>query len=752
MGSFSSKKKGGTDTRSSSDTALAPIIAGTASSFKPNEIRELEVDEDFSILVSEYEGKFYAYGSRCPHYGAPLHSGVLVDGLIRCPWHGACFDIRTGDIEDHPGMACIPTYKTSRGHSGNILVHPENIGVTKIHRPLSKSTNPGKLMVVLGGGAAGLIFAKTLREQEYDGRILIISNDSHLPYDRTKLSKFPGISWEEVKLRSEEWYEYADLEIMLNTTVRFVNLGKKQVYVEGQNKPIVYDQLLIATGLRPRLPALAGEEMGSKQGATAGIVEGINFRNVLTLHSLKDSARIMEKTRGKTVVIFGAGFIGMELASSLQSHCESITILSRNPRPYGTILGESVGRMIQQRIIRKHPNIKFFGCEDIRKIQGDKVRKRVTGIVTLKGREIRCDVVIFAIGGIPCTDFLLNAYDTVEFGKAARKLPLNMSHEGYIPVNEYMKTADPNVWAAGDVARIPLNSVVAHQASVGHWGIAQKMGRLAALNVMGQTESIVDTIPFFWTQVAGISIRYVGFGENFNKSFIFGDLQDLRFCVVYRRESRIVAVCTANCDPIAAKVAFDMQDDVDWGERFPDYITEAFLHAPLVGESHAGIRFDDMEDSVVDYDSHTIRLKDLWVERHPKVFNSKHQHRDLEYRVVIPKSVMEQSNLIFKSHFNQSKINKDRERQIRQDKLWAEKKSSSKGNRKSQMMSRKSIKAVSSRPQTTNNPDEHLAQAIQRRNSKAQLDLSMRKSIAAINAAVVSMSKERIASANQESN
>jgi len=200
----------------------------------------------------------------------------------------------------------------------------------------------------------------------------------------------------------------------------------------------------------------------------------------------------------------------MELASSMQPIAEHITIITRDKRPYSAVFGEVVGRMIQQRIIGKHKNITFRSCDIVRQLNGD-AENKVTEVITLKKASIPCEVVVFCIGGIPATEFLLNPYRLRSWGidqRPTKSLPLNVTAKGFIPVNEFMQTSDPDVLAAGDIAKIPLNASVSQFAVVGHWGMAEKMGRLAAMAAMDKKESILDSVPFFWTVVAGVSIRY----------------------------------------------------------------------------------------------------------------------------------------------------------------------------------------------------------------------------------------------------
>jgi NADPH-dependent 2,4-dienoyl-CoA reductase/sulfur reductase-like enzyme len=198
------------------------------------------------------------------------------------------------------------------------------------------------------------------------------------------------------------------------------------------------------------------------------------------------------------------------------------------------VLGDTIGRLIQQWIIQKYgKKITFIPCDALKQIYGNK-NKEVTSVLTLKKRKINCDLVVFAMGGAPSTDYILpyRRRKEDEGFKFPHAPALGMNSAREIPVNEvfrfccnnqfscfcmhllsflqYMETHLINHYACGDVARFPCVAAVSSEAQAGHWGIAQKMGRTAALKMLGKNLSIYDTVPFFWTSVAGITVRYVG--------------------------------------------------------------------------------------------------------------------------------------------------------------------------------------------------------------------------------------------------
>lgn len=177
---------------------------------------------------------------------------------------------------------------------------------------------------------------------------------------------------------------------------------------------------------RPRVP------ISTKNG-----IIGTDLGNIETLYDLRDSRRIKEKSKGNVVVMMGAGFIAMEILPSLSLLARRVYVIHRSKRPYGITFGDSVGRVVQQHLLKKFGrNVRFICSDAIKKIYGN-AKKNVWKIRTLKKRSIRCDLVIFAIGGIPNTDMILPYKPQLE--NDGFKLPhepaLGMQG-GFIPVNE----------------------------------------------------------------------------------------------------------------------------------------------------------------------------------------------------------------------------------------------------------------------------------------------------------------------------
>uniref|UniRef100_A0AAR2KKS7 Rieske domain-containing protein n=1 Tax=Pygocentrus nattereri TaxID=42514 RepID=A0AAR2KKS7_PYGNA len=229
------------------------------SDLQDGQMKEVEVNHHKIVLVRN-EGKFSAVGGLCTHYGAPLIKGALVGNRVRCPWHGACFNTTTGDIEEYPGLDSLPTYKV-KVEDGKVYVTAGKQTLTKRVKEMSCRV-PGVCHTVLliGGGPASLQCAETLRQNNYGGRIIIVTKDEQLPLDKTKLSKAMNIEVEKILLRPSDFLQQHGIEVLKEKEVVSVNTEAKTVaFNDGTSQH--YDQLLISTGARARAMQCPGAEM-----------------------------------------------------------------------------------------------------------------------------------------------------------------------------------------------------------------------------------------------------------------------------------------------------------------------------------------------------------------------------------------------------------------------------------------------------------------------------------------------------------
>jgi nitrite reductase/ring-hydroxylating ferredoxin subunit len=220
------------------------------SEIKENELQTFDLG-DSKVLIVKQNGKISALGTKCSHYGAPLVTGALGDGRIRCPWHGACFDLASGDIEDFPGLDSIPCYNV-RIEKGQVFVRAKKSELNSGKRTkmmTKRDMNDKRVFVIVGGGPSGATCAENLRVKGFSGRIILITNETTLPYDRVKLSKV--MDADPVLLRTQQFYDDNQIEIMTGINATSLNPNDREITIDNGDK-IKYDKIYLATGSSAR--------------------------------------------------------------------------------------------------------------------------------------------------------------------------------------------------------------------------------------------------------------------------------------------------------------------------------------------------------------------------------------------------------------------------------------------------------------------------------------------------------------------
>lgn len=220
------------------------------SEIKENELQTFDLG-DSKVLIVKQNGKISALGTKCTHYGAPLVTGALGDGRIRCPWHGACFDLKSGDIEDFPGLDSIPCYNV-RVEKGQVFVRAKKSELDSGKRTkmmTKRDANDKRVFVIVGGGPSGATCAENLRVKGFTGRIILITNESTLPYDRVKLSKV--MDADPVLLRTQQFYDDNQIEIITGVNATSLNHNDREISIDNGDK-IKYDKIYLATGSSAR--------------------------------------------------------------------------------------------------------------------------------------------------------------------------------------------------------------------------------------------------------------------------------------------------------------------------------------------------------------------------------------------------------------------------------------------------------------------------------------------------------------------
>src|ERR1041385_9008083 len=262
------------------------------------------VGED-AVLLARRGTELFAIGATCTHYGGPLGEGLMVEDTVRCPWHHACFSLRTGAALAAPALTATACWRVER-RDGRIFVR-EKASATERRMPAKPrpTAGPPERIVIIGGGAAGYAAAEMLRREGFGGQVTIVSADVAPPYDRPNLSKdyLAGTAPEEwIPLRPPEFYIEKGIELRLGTTATGLDIAGRRVVLSG-GEALGFDKLLLATGAEPIRLQLPGAELPL----------------VRTLRSLSDSRELIARAKnGTRAVIVGASFIGLEVAAALR--------------------------------------------------------------------------------------------------------------------------------------------------------------------------------------------------------------------------------------------------------------------------------------------------------------------------------------------------------------------------------------------------------------------------------------------------
>lgn len=257
--------------------------------------KEFDIGDNTKVLLIKQNDTFSALSPKCSHYGAPLVNGVVSNGKISCPWHAATFCLATGDIEDFPGCDSLFKYEVKTKGS-DVLIRAKRADLTKKFRtkPLSSQCQKNVLtFVIVGGGPSGLQCADTLRQEGFTGRVVMVSEEDTVPYDRTKLSKAMNTKVDEIFIRSKEYLSAANIEIMLSKKVTKLDPKSKSIELNDGSK-VQFDRIFVGTGVRPMKLEVQGKEL----------------KNICYLRSHSDANYIANTGIDKNVVIVGTSFIG----------------------------------------------------------------------------------------------------------------------------------------------------------------------------------------------------------------------------------------------------------------------------------------------------------------------------------------------------------------------------------------------------------------------------------------------------------
>lgn len=288
------------------------VAVCNVSDLQEHDMKQFDFDENTKVLVVKQNNQIRAVGSKCTHYGAPLHTGVLGDGRIRCPWHGACFNIDTGDIEDFPGLDSLPCFKVEVEKDGQVMLRAKRKDLESSRRlknMVKRDPQNTLCYIIVGGGPAGAVCSETLRQEGFSGRIVMICKEQYLPYDRVKISKSSDIKIETIQFRKPEFYDEYGIETLMGTEATKVDCEAKTVFLSN-NTSIKYDKMFIATGCSASKPPIKGADL-------KGVVVVREYEDI------KEIGKIV--TPESNVVCLGSSFIALESAQSWAKKVKSVS-------------------------------------------------------------------------------------------------------------------------------------------------------------------------------------------------------------------------------------------------------------------------------------------------------------------------------------------------------------------------------------------------------------------------------------------
>lgn len=370
----------------------------------------------------------------------------------------------------------------------------------------------GQVAALIGGGMAGVHAAEVLRRDGFDGRVLLVSAEQHLPYDRPPLSKAllrGELALADCLLRPPEWYEEQGIEVLLGVSVDALDPGRRTLRL-STGEQVEFDRALLATGARPRWPL--------------GLAPGCG--PVFALRTVDDCLAIRSRLRsGASVVVVGGGFVGAELASSAASLGCRVTMLEAAHAPFQRVLGRTVGELFGR----------FYATGGIRLVTGVQVTETSVGpegarLTAGDGRFWDADVVVVGVGVVPNTELAVDAGLRVSDG---------------VEVDAYCTTSAPHVFAAGDVANRP-GPVLGRRVRIEHWQNAQHQGTAAGRAMLGIREPF-DEVPWFWSDQFGLNLQVAGFPDRADRVVVRGRLEGDRFAAFYLAGPTLVAALGVGC-------------------------------------------------------------------------------------------------------------------------------------------------------------------------------------------------------------
>lgn len=457
-----------------------------------------------AVLLARCGDQVYAVGATCSHYSGPLAEGLVVGNTVRCPWHHACFSLKTGEALRPPAFNPIPCWNVDRRGNKVFVQDKKELIQPQQTTGVRRGASPARV-VIIGGGAAGFAAAEKLRRERYEGEIVMVSGEEAPPVDRPNLSKdyLAGKAPEDwIPLQPDTFYSDNSIDLRLGAQATGIDVGAREVALEGGSR-LAYDRLLLATGSEPvRLS-----------------IPGGSLPHVRMLRSLADSRAIIDRAAAaRRTVVLGASFIGLEVAAALRERNVEVHVVAPDRRPMEHVLGPQMGDFV--RALHEQHGVVFHLGQTATSI--DEKTVALSG-----GGRLDADLIVAGIGVRPRTALAESAGLALDRG---------------VVVDAYLETSAPGIFAAGDIARWP-DPHTGEKIRVEHWVVAERQGQAVAVNILGHRQTF-SAVPFFWSQHYDVQINYVGHAESWDTLTVVGDIANRDCLVRYELNGRMLAVAS----------------------------------------------------------------------------------------------------------------------------------------------------------------------------------------------------------------
>ncbi|MFF2960901.1 NAD(P)/FAD-dependent oxidoreductase [Streptomyces sp. NPDC057963] len=380
-----------------------------------------------------------------------------------------------------------------------------------------------RTFVIVGGGLAGAKAAETLRTEGFSGRVILLGDERDHPYERPPLSKGYLSGKEErdsVFVHETAWYAGADIELHLGQPVTGLDREDRSVQL-GDGTVVHYDKLLLATGAEPRRLPIPGTDLAGVHHLRR-LAHADRLRNVLTSLG-RDNGHL---------VIAGAGWIGLEVAAAARGYGAEVTVVEPEPTPLHQVVGPELGQIFTD--LHSDHGVRFhFGVRLTEIIGQDGL---VLAVRTDDGEEHPAHDVLAAIGAAPRTGLA----EAAGLAMAAHK------DGGGIAVDASLRTSDPHIFAAGDVANM-AHPLLGTRLRVEHWANALNSGPAAARAMLGQ-EVRYDRVPYFFSDQYDLGLEYSGWAPpgSYDQVVIRGDAGKREFIAFWLKDRRVLAGMNVN--------------------------------------------------------------------------------------------------------------------------------------------------------------------------------------------------------------